>query len=347
MIFIEGKSNLYKNYDYEIDDDISDFINIQGTDSNNITNTPHESDEKYIVGSDGIVMNMKNVRTRRSKKNKIKKKRNMYKTNNKKNTNNGRSYTLTIDNELDKRDLVMRDISHELHHDIETDNNIDNSTDNSIANCINNCINNCIEKNEINSIREISPTISISNKLGELKIEDIFINTMSDLKGQGNNAISPDKLALMEKLREVIRINEDLTVITKLDSNNKLWVETKSFDATDLKGNKISQDLPCLTLDPQYMLKGVIRWWNSQGREPILAHIDNMIKSIEEQTEFEKILERPVIPKYTENMMEAADKMDNVLANTYPNFKEDIKDYVQRLRNAATKMRVNYDRHKK
>jgi hypothetical protein len=192
------------------------------------------------------------------------------------------------------------------------------------------------EKNEIhntciNSSPECTYYLSDTKDLNTEDILKLIMSADNDKKLQQQT---------VERLQEMVRMNEDLKAIIDLGPADKLWLGEKDKTLKNTDGTETTNTYPCLEVHESsvWALDALARTWYGQGREPILAHINQMVDTLESQPDYGLMKTKGFIPQYAAKVSEAADKLEDQVLHQYPNFSEEIEDYVKRMREAAEAM---------
>merc|ERR1711916_407895 len=147
---------------------------------------------------------------------------------------------------------------------------------------------------------------------------------------------------LINHVIEISDVNKDLDTILKLGVHDKLWIETVKDEMKNADGSMTPREIDRLVVheSANTWIGAGLRTYHGQGRESILAHIRNMVENLEAQTKYTDVLTgRPFIPLYANKIKEVADKIEAQILNQYSDHKDDIEDYVVRMRDAADSMR--------
>jgi hypothetical protein len=142
------------------------------------------------------------------------------------------------------------------------------------------------------------------------------------------------------RLQEMVRMNEDMKAITDLGVHDKLWVSERERKEKTSDG-EVTKKYNCLEIHQAgwWPIDSVTRTWNGQGREPILAHISNMVDILEAHSEYNDLLKnKSFIPQYATKINDSANKIENVLLHQYDNYHTEIEDYVRRMKDASKKI---------
>jgi hypothetical protein len=194
------------------------------------------------------------------------------------------------------------------------------------------------EKNEINitcadNTYQVDYILSTKDLNTDSILEQIM-STTNDKLGQVQT--------LIERLREITDVNKDLDAIMKLGVHDKLWVEKTEETIKNADGEKESREIPRLVVHETATgyVGAIVRTYHGQGREDILAHLRGIVESIERHTQYEDIVsKRTFIPLYVAKIHQAADKIEKQILNQYTDHKEEIENFINKMRTSADTMR--------
>jgi len=149
-----------------------------------------------------------------------------------------------------------------------------------------------------------------------------------------------EKKQTIKKLQEIVIINEDLKVISNLESHDKLWIGKKELPVKQVDNPNADVMRNCLEVHKAslWVYDAVIRTYSGQGREHIIAYISNIVDTLEHQSEYDFMKTKSFIPQYVAKINEAADKIESVIQNQYETHADEIESYVTRMRKAAAKI---------
>lgn len=193
------------------------------------------------------------------------------------------------------------------------------------------------QKNETeNHNHKVANNVINTPSTKDLSTENILEVVMS---ANGN-----DKELMVARLKEILRVNEDLKVISALSPQEKLWVEQKEVPE-NLRAGDGADTYDALAVYESYTwaADALKRTYYGQGREKVLTHITGLVDTIEGQTSYTDVLtKKDYIGSYIKMIRDAATIIERNMTQQYDNMQVEIEDIVTRMRAAADTMEGIY-----